>query len=277
MGERQLLKSVVALDSVKQQPGESLSNFYGRFHQNVTELDRRISDGEIIRAFYRGLDVANKASRKLRNSYHVKDIETLEELASRAKGFIDLERANIEANLLTTSLRVTHEPRRDGKKEVKKGKDSRPRAESNPAPRHPEVPEYFTPLNRQISAVLVEMERRSLARPPMPRRGGLPMGNDVESYCRYHKCKGHKTDDCKILKRDIERLIQGGMLKEFVAGRDRSRTPPRRHRSPAPADQAEPSGSKRRVNLIAGGFGAGGERSTPLRSLRQFSWGSVPT
>ena len=71
--------------------------------------------------------MANKASRKRRNSYHVKEIETLEELASRAKGFIDLERANIEANLLTTSLRVVPESRCDGKKEVKKKKKGRDR------------------------------------------------------------------------------------------------------------------------------------------------------
>lgn len=50
MGERQLLKSVVALDAVKQQPGETLADFYGRFHKNVTEIDRRVADGEIVRA-----------------------------------------------------------------------------------------------------------------------------------------------------------------------------------------------------------------------------------
>lgn len=33
MGERQLLKSVVALDPVKHQPGEIVSNFYGRLHK----------------------------------------------------------------------------------------------------------------------------------------------------------------------------------------------------------------------------------------------------
>lgn len=45
------------------------------------------------------------------------------------------------------------------------------------------------------------------------------MGKDGEMFFRYHKTKGHKTDDCLILKRDIEKRIQRGMLKDFVAGR----------------------------------------------------------
>lgn len=52
MGERQLIKSVDALEAVNQQPGEILVDFYGCFYKNVTEIDRRVGDGEIIWAFY---------------------------------------------------------------------------------------------------------------------------------------------------------------------------------------------------------------------------------
>lgn len=190
------------------------------------------------------------------------EIETLEELAVRTKGFIDLERANAEVELFASaSQRVNVEPRCEGKKEKKDRREREKPQSEGPRLNPREVPEYFTPLNRQISAILVEMERRSLARPPMPRKNGHTMGKDAESYCSYHKAKGHKTDDCRVLKRDIEKLIQRGMLKEFVAGRERSRTPPRRARSPVNQEQSGPSQGKRVINLITGGFGAGGEGS----------------
>lgn len=49
---------------------------------------------------------------------------------------------------------------------------------------------------------------------------------DLNLYCRYHRAKGHYTDDCHILKRDIETEIRNGHLKTFVAfKRDRTLNP----------------------------------------------------
>lgn len=53
-----------------------------------------------------------------------------------------------------------------------------------------------------------------------PQKNGAPMGFDLDQYCWYHRCKGHITDDCKILKRDIVILIQKGFLKNFVVRRE---------------------------------------------------------
>lgn len=52
-----------------------------------------------------------------------------------------------------------------------------------------------------------------------------PMGTDMNQYHRYHRCKGHSTNDCKIIKRDIKNLIQKGLLKSFVARRELSKSP----------------------------------------------------
>ncbi|XP_012851629.1 PREDICTED: uncharacterized protein LOC105971328 [Erythranthe guttata] len=35
-------------------------------------------------------------------------------------------------------------------------------------------------------------------------------------FCRFHRDKGHDTEDCFNLKQEIERLIQQGYLREFV-------------------------------------------------------------
>lgn len=54
----------------------------------------------LFQLFYRGLDLENKATGKLRKNYIVQEKKTLEKLIVRAKGFVDLERANTEVEIL---------------------------------------------------------------------------------------------------------------------------------------------------------------------------------
>ncbi|XP_050216654.1 uncharacterized protein LOC126667663 [Mercurialis annua] len=42
---------------------------------------------------------------------------------------------------------------------------------------------------------------------------------DKSKYCHFHEGYGHDTDRCWDLKRDIEQLIQSGLLKKFVNDR----------------------------------------------------------
>ncbi|XP_050238331.1 uncharacterized protein LOC126687817 [Mercurialis annua] len=42
---------------------------------------------------------------------------------------------------------------------------------------------------------------------------------DKSKYCRFHEGYGHDTDRCWDLKREIEQLIQSGLLKKFVNNR----------------------------------------------------------
>lgn len=87
------------------------------------------------------------------------------------------------------------------------------------------------------------------------------MVNDLNQYYRYHRCKGHSTDDCKILKRDIENLIQKGFLKNFVACHDRSKSPHRDKNAPPRRGQEQTRANKGTLNVISGGFAVGGETS----------------
>ncbi|KAL5541169.1 hypothetical protein UlMin_004785 [Ulmus minor] len=41
---------------------------------------------------------------------------------------------------------------------------------------------------------------------------------DNMKYCRYHRDIGHVTEECRVLKDEIERLIQRGQLRNYVRG-----------------------------------------------------------
>ncbi|KAK4385916.1 hypothetical protein Sango_2715600 [Sesamum angolense] len=45
-----------------------------------------------------------------------------------------------------------------------------------------------------------------------------------DKYCRFHKDRGHNTEDCYHLKNEIEKLIQRGYLKEYVENKPSGHT-----------------------------------------------------
>lgn len=71
--------------TTKQESGETLALFYGQLHKNVSKIDQHIGNCEICRIFLSSLSLQNKATKNLRNSYHVKDIRTLEEVVIRLR------------------------------------------------------------------------------------------------------------------------------------------------------------------------------------------------
>ncbi|KAL5540592.1 hypothetical protein UlMin_043541 [Ulmus minor] len=52
--------------------------------------------------------------------------------------------------------------------------------------------------------------------PPGIRTPANKRGNT--KYCRFHRDTGHTTEECRVLKDEVERLIQRGQLREYVRG-----------------------------------------------------------
>ena len=92
---------------------------------------------------------------------------------------------------------------------------------------------------------------------------------DITKYCEFHRDRGHRTDDCIQLKKEIEFLIRHGHLHRYVAQEDRDQAPPPPPRQSAPTQHQQPLGE---INVIFGGFVGGGESSSAkkphLRSIR---------
>nr|GLL49765.1 uncharacterized protein LOC109171091 [Ipomoea trifida] len=115
---------------------------------------------------------------------------------------------------------MTSHPRR-GRDEGKPNPGNKPHAGPRmppwaPAPPSGRAPHLipFTPLRAPPRDILAYAEECHLVRTPDPRPD--PSGADMSKYCKYHRCHGHNTNDCQAWRKEIERLIQAGMLGNFI-------------------------------------------------------------
>ncbi|XP_052735490.1 uncharacterized protein LOC108328707 [Vigna angularis] len=124
------------------------------------------------------------------------------------------------------------------------------------------------------------------------RRKATPKNADNSKACLFHVNHGHDTEECNIVKDELERLIRAGYLQNYVKDRISTRatasprkdpfrqgperSPPRverRHRrSRSPPRRVERERSVRgRIDTISGGFAGGGASSSARkRSLRNL-------
>ncbi|MQM08867.1 hypothetical protein Taro_041716, partial [Colocasia esculenta] len=122
------------------------------------------------------------------------------------------------------------------------------------SPRRPPPFTNYTPLTVAPEQILAEIRNESYVRWPQRMRSD-PRRRDQNKYCRFHRNHGHDTSECRQLKDEIEDLIKRGYLGWFILqNEDRPR---RRERTPEQPIYNEPNGQE--INVIAGGFGAGGE------------------
>ncbi|GJU25798.1 reverse transcriptase domain-containing protein [Tanacetum coccineum] len=55
-------------------------------------------------------------------------------------------------------------------------------------------------------------------KPPTPMVTPLEKQSDSSKFCEFHNDKGHSTDECVQLKKQIEELVREGKLSQFVKG-----------------------------------------------------------
>lgn len=90
------------------------------------------------------------------------------------------------------------------------------------------------------------------------------MVRDVNFHCNYKRVTGHHTDDCFMLHRDIETLIQRDFLKIILDKRKRSRSPLGKDVLPLPPPlllRDSPHSKRGTIIVISGGFASGREKS----------------
>ena len=98
---------------------------------------------------------------------------------------------------------------RDKKKETRSGRHTIGKKKELPD-RKPKFTN-FTPLIMPIEQVLMQIRDDSYLQWPKP-ISTLVERRDKSKYCRFHQDNGHRTDDYRHLKDQVETLIQQGKL-----------------------------------------------------------------
>ncbi|GJW79548.1 reverse transcriptase domain-containing protein [Tanacetum coccineum] len=73
--------------------------------------------------------------------------------------------------------------------------------------------EGFTPLTRTPKEILA-MDNVNF--PPPPSMVGTPKKQNMNKFCDYHQDRGHNTNDCYHLKKQIEEAVASGRLAHLV-------------------------------------------------------------
>ncbi|KAL5552509.1 hypothetical protein UlMin_039910 [Ulmus minor] len=98
-----------------------------------------------------------------------------------------------------------------------------------------QIPRFreYTPLTETVATVFNQAEHRGIFNYPPGIR--TPANKrDNTKYCRFHRDMGHTTEECRVLKDEVERLIQRGQLREYVRGANQQ---PRQPAQPAARPQ----------------------------------------
>ncbi|XP_017423427.1 uncharacterized protein LOC108332616 [Vigna angularis] len=242
--------------------------------QRYTETARRVKD--ISHTF-----IISNLPSCLRPGYFAEQLyadppSTMEELQSTIAKFIRIEDIRNSRRKQQQDA-SNHDTKKLAKRSTNDYKSERaPQKESGWTSKY----DRYTTLNAPRARVLEEALHAELL---TVRRKATPKNADNSKTCRFHMNHGHDTEECNMVKDELERLIRAGYLQNYIKDRvstrvvtprrkdpsrrspERSPTRDERHRrrSRSPPRRIERARSVRgRIDTISGGF-AGGECHLP--------------
>nr|XP_027088503.1 uncharacterized protein LOC113709849 [Coffea arabica] len=271
VSSRAYSKSTAHLMTIQQKPEESLREYMVRFNNESLQVRDR-DDKVVMAAFINGL-----RKQKLYTELVERPPKSVREMLDRAHEKANAEEAN---RLKSAQEKLRDDKRRRGADQVRARPDQGRKIAYDRLPRSRPMGEdkSWTGLTAPRARVLAVMEQEGLSRPPRPLAGDKSR-RDQGLYCAYHRDVGHDTEDCRHLKKDIEKLIKRGHLGQFVReeradqqrGRPRSERPsyfrdrPQLPRGRTPEQEIQNLAGV--INTIAGGP-AGGDSHAARRHNR---------
>ncbi|XP_017428767.1 uncharacterized protein LOC108336828 [Vigna angularis] len=208
------------LVNIKQEKDETLKAFMHRYNETA----RRVKD--VNHTF-----IINNLPSCLRPGYFAEQLyadppKSMEELQATIAKFIRIE------DLRNSRKRQQQEnPNSGTKKDTKRSShdykaDRPPRKESGWTPKY----DRYTFLNAPRAKVLEEALHAELL---TVRQKTTPKNADGSKAFRLHLNLGHDTEECNIVKDEIQRLIRAGYLQKYIKERTSTRaaTPIRKETS----------------------------------------------
>nr|GFA45990.1 reverse transcriptase domain-containing protein [Tanacetum cinerariifolium] len=210
MQQKKYVKDPVEIHNIKQRDGETIEDFMERFK---IENGRMMGAPECMRIFGFMHGVNNPELTKRLNEHVPK---TMEEMMITTTAFIRGEAA-------TASKKKGHASWKPQDQSKRHSSDKRSNFRGHP--RGERGSNRFTPLTKTPKEILATEASKFQPPPPMVTPIEKRSSN---KFCDFHNDKGHSTDECMQLKKQIEELVRAGklshLIKEIKQGRDQSKT-----------------------------------------------------
>ncbi|KAL2251369.1 UNVERIFIED_CONTAM: hypothetical protein Sindi_2259200 [Sesamum indicum] len=198
-------RSNTHLFNIRQRDEETLKNFMGRFNNETLEVQELRIDMLVSILIY-GLRKGPFTSALARDP--AGDVEQLMALAQK---YIDEEEMNAIKDF--EQRERDHAHRRPT--ENREGSSSKSKQEKKKEPKY--IPKFhnYTPLGMSREKALMMVENADVLKWPRHTRY-TPSKKFSDKYCRFHREKGHNTEECFQLKDEIERLVRQGYFRDRV-------------------------------------------------------------
>lgn len=256
------------LYTVKQKENESTKSFLNRFVKEEMSVKDR-NDSTACGALMAGL----RNSTVLKYMVSIKEDINYPELIIEIRRHIQAEKtSDLEASKLSQDMLLGGKRKIDSQAGPSKpssakheNKKNRVGGENNPnrnrAPQNNQMPWFYdyTPTTVPVATIYNENEHLGIfAIPPAIKTAANK--HDNSKYCRYHRDIGHTTEECRILKDEVDKLIQRGQLRNYV--RDNNQ-------QPRPQAQPNQQGEDIEVRVIMGGPAMGDSNRARKSYARQ--------
>ncbi|XP_020203764.1 uncharacterized protein LOC109789261 [Cajanus cajan] len=224
----------LALAGVRQEKKESLRSFIDRFNKvaiEIGDLNPAVAMDRLSTALRPGTFV---------NSLCKKPPVDMNDVRRRAEKYMQME------ELAETRNQARAE---EGHSRKESGREPMRKPNADPSSIHPpRGPRYtaYTPLNASRAKVMEQALASEIL--VMPKRANTPPRADKAKMCRFHRNRGHSTEECSALKDKLEDLIKQGHLASFVTSQNHQSRGGDYHsrEAPLPRDRRRRSRSAKR-------------------------------
>ncbi|KAG8365105.1 hypothetical protein BUALT_Bualt18G0069600 [Buddleja alternifolia] len=209
----QYKKASTHLMGVRQNNNESLRYFIQRFNKEaleVQDLDKSVALAALMNGKYINAEEMSKAG-------------------------IEAERESSDKK------RKKNEDQNDQGKRKKVWERLSVSTSSSKDQRNTQKYDNYTPLNASKNEILMYIQDKESIKWPGKMRTPANKRNR-NRYCRYHRDHGHETEDCELLKKEIEDLIKRGHLSRFIDRDRQNPQPEQRHPREQSPDLQNPRG-----------------------------------
>ncbi|GJV79329.1 reverse transcriptase domain-containing protein [Tanacetum coccineum] len=209
MQQKKYVKDPVEIHNIKQRDGETIEDFMDRFK---VETGRMKGAPECMRisGFMHGVN-----NPKLTKHLNEQVPKIMEEMMAVTTAFI---RGEADA----ASKKKGHLPCKS--QDQPKQNASEQKYDFRCQSREGQGSSRFTPLTRTPKEILATEAGKFKPPPPMVT---LVEKRSSNKFCDFHNDKGHSTDECMQLKKQIEELVRAGklshLIKEIKQGRDQTK------------------------------------------------------